>query len=284
MRTYFDCIPCFMRQVLDSMRRITNDEALQESVIRDVLRAAEAMDFRRSPPAMGQIIHRIIRAATGSDDPYREDRERSDRMALDLYPGVRRRVLGDADPFAAAVRVSGAGNAIDLGAKSGIDEAQVADSLEESLNARLDGTIVERLRRAAAAAGRVLVIGDNAGEIVFDRLLVEQLGAGKVVYAVRGGPVINDATATDARMSGMTDIAEVIDSGSDAPGTILDDCSRAFRERFLSADVVLAKGQGNYETLSDADRSVFFLLRVKCGVVAGHVGREVGSLVLAERK
>jgi len=280
VRTYFDCIPCFLRQTLDALRRVTGDEAVQEKVLRSVLRAAGEMDLGQSPPAMGQVIHRLIREATGNPDPYREVKERLNRFALELYPGLRRRVEEADDPFAAAVRLAAAGNVIDLGVKSGIEEAQIVDVIEDSLNAPLDGAAVERFRRATRLAENILYIGDNTGEIVFDRLLVEQLGAGKVTFAVRGAPVINDATMADAEASGMAELVEVIDSGSDAPGTILEDCSDAFRKRFAGAALVLAKGQGNYETLSDVDEPIFFLLKAKCPVIAGHLGRPAGSLVL----
>jgi len=280
VRTYFDCIPCFLRQALDALRRMGGDEAVQEKVLRAVLKAAGEMDLGRSPPAMGQVIHRLIREATGDADPYREAKERLNRLALDLYPGLRRRVVEDSDPLAVALRLAAAGNVIDLGVKSGIAEAEIAGAIGDSLSAPLDGGAVERFRRAADLAENILYIGDNAGEIVLDRLLVEQLGAGKVTFAVRGAPVINDVTVADAEASGMAEMVEVIDSGSDAPGTILEDCSDAFRERFAGAALVLAKGQGNYETLSDADKPVFFLLKAKCPVIARDIGCPVGSLVL----
>ena len=280
MRTYFDCIPCFLRQTLDALRRVTGDEAVQQRVIRKVLRAAGEMDLGRSPPAMGQVIHRLIREATGNPDPYREVKEHLNRLALDFYPGLRRRVEEAEAPFEVAVRLAAAGNVIDLGVKSGIEEAEIAGAIRDSLSAPPPGAAVERLRRAADLAENILYIGDNAGEIVLDRLLVEQLGAGKITFAVRGGPIINDVTVADAKASGMAKLVEVIDSGADAPGTILEDCSEEFRRRFNAADLVLAKGQGNYETLSDVEGPIFFLLKAKCPVIAGHLGCPVGSLVL----
>jgi hypothetical protein len=282
MRTFLDCIPCFLRQTLDALRRTTSDEGQWERVLRSILEEASKMDLRRSPPAMGQVIHRQIRESTGNNDPYREVKERQNRFALDLLPSLALRVEKASDPFGAALRLAAAGNVIDLGVKGGIEESEISRVIENSLSAPLDGTAVERLRMAARAAERVLYIGDNAGEIVLDRLLVEQLGASKVTFAVRGAPVINDATIADAEASGMAGLVEVVDSGSDAPGTILDDCSESFRERFAGADLVLAKGQGNFETLSDAQAPIFFLLKAKCAVVAEHLGCRPGSLVLVE--
>jgi uncharacterized protein with ATP-grasp and redox domains len=98
--------------------------------------------------------------------------------------------------------------------------------------------------------------------------------------AVRGAPVLNDATAADARAAGLAEICEVIDNGSDAPGTLLEDCSPGFRQRFRAADMIIAKGQGNYETLSEAPGNIFFLFKVKCPVIAAHSGMPVGAQVL----
>lgn len=282
MRTFFDCIPCFLRQALDSVRRLTDREDVQEKVLRGVLRAAGEMNLRQSPPEMGQRIHRLVREATGNPDPYREVKARLNRLALDLYPAFHRKAREAADPFGAALRLAAAANVIDLGVKSGIDESRLAGEIEASMEAPLDEEASRRLRRAAERAGKILILGDNAGEIVFDRLLIEQFGPDRVTYAVRGRPVINDATREDAEACGLAGLVEVVDSGSDAPGTILQDCSEEFRARFSRAELILAKGQGNYETLSETAGPLFFLLKAKCPVIAGHLGRPVGSLVLAE--
>ena len=126
----------------------------------------------------------------------------------------------------------------------------------------------------------ILYLGDNAGEIVFDRLFIEQMPHEKVTYVVRGEPIINDVTIEDAREVDMFDLVDVIDNGSDAPGTILETCSHEFQQRFASSDLVIAKGQGNYETLSDVNKRIFFLLQVKCPVIAKDIGFEVGSFIV----
>jgi len=280
VHTYVECIPCFLRQTLDVLKRSGSDHRLQEDLLRRVLKLASEMDLSQPPPAMAQIINRLVREVTGDPDPYLEVKKRLNGLALKMLPRMRRRVEDSADRLETAVRLAAAGNIIDLGAKSGIAEAEVARALEDSLQAPMNTRAVRDLAQAAGSARSILYLGDNAGEIVLDRLLVEELGTGKVTFAVRGSPTINDATMADAAATGMTDLVEVIDNGSDAPGTILGDCSRSFRRNFRDADLVLAKGQGNYETLSEADRPVFFLLMVKCPVVAADVGCAPGSLVL----
>ncbi len=279
MRTYFECIPCFLRQALDSIRHLTDDETLHEKVLREALREAAEMDLRMSPPAMAQKLHRAIRGLTGEADPYRQRKQEFNQFAIKLLPQCHGWLRNSDDPLETAVRLALAGNVIDLGVKTMLGEAEVFQAIVQALSVPLHGE-VEEFAAAATAARRVLYLADNAGEIVFDRLLIEQIGPQKITLAVRGAPVINDATRDDAEAAGLTEIVEVIDNGSDAPGTILEDCSPEFLAHFEKADLVIAKGQGNYESLSDAPRDVFFLLRAKCAVVARNLGCPVDSLVL----
>lgn len=279
MKTFFDCIPCFVRQALDSARFITPDETVHEQVLREVLRAIGEMDLRQSPPVMGQHIHRVIRRFAGCSDPYRQVKDRFNRLAVGLYPDYKTLVERSDSPMETAIRLAIAGNVIDFAVRSDLSESFVHDAVMHALRAHLDGT-VEEFAEAVSGADRILYLADNAGEIVFDRLLIEQISPEKVTLVVKGSPVINDATMTDAEATGLTDLVECVDNGSDAPGTILDDCSEAFRERFEKADLVIAKGQANYETLSDVDRDLFFVLKAKCPVIAEDLGRPVDSLVL----
>ena len=279
MKTFFDCIPCFLRQALDAARLATSDEAIHEQVLREALRVGAAMDLRQSPPAMAQHIHRVIRKLTGHADPYREVRKRFNQMALELYPTLRGWVAESNRPMETAVRLAIAGNTLDLGVKSRLSEPQVREAIMQALSVPLEGDI-EEFASSLYGVDQILYLADNAGEIVFDRLLIEQLRPARVTVAVRGFPVINDATLEDARIAGIHEVAEVIDNGSDAPGTILDDCSEGFRDRFDQADLIIAKGQGNYETLSEVDKDIFFLLKAKCPVIARDTGCKIGSLVL----
>ncbi len=283
MKIFFDCIACFIRQALDSARLATPDEAVHERVLREALRVAAEMDLRQTPPAMAQWIHRAIREFTGQNDPYREIKEWSNRMALTLYPTLRAWVEDSNRPMETTIRLVIAGNVIDFGVNSHLSEAQVRESITGALSAPLEGD-VEEFCSALSGADRILYLADNAGEIVFDRLLIEQLPPGKVTVAVKGFPAINDATLADAEAAGIHQVAEVIENGSDAPGTILDDCSESFRDRFDKADLVIAKGQGNYETLSEVDKDIYFLLKAKCPVIARDIGCQEGAMILKRSK
>lgn len=182
----------------------------------------------------------------------------------------------------AVVRMAVAGNLIDCGAKCGLSERGVRDALCQAGREPLHGSASD-LFAAAERAQRILFLADNAGEIVFDRVLIETLPTTKVTVTVRGSPVLNDATLADAQVAGLTDLTTVIPNGSDAPGTILEDCSEAFRRLYADSDLIIAKGQGNFESLNTTTKHIFFLLRVKCPLVAAQVGAPVGAMVMLER-
>jgi len=283
MRTTLDCVPCFARQALEAARFAAGDEATQRRIMREALAAlASDLEYDRSPPEIGQRIHRLVRGLAGHDDPYGALKARSNAAALAALPRLRALVRASSDPLEAAVRLAIAANVLDAGMNAaamegglhgGADGGEPGDAvvraLERGLHEPLHGSL-SALREAVAAAGRILFLTDNCGEIVVDRLLVEQLPADRLTIAVRGAAVLNDATMEDARVAGLDALAPVVDNGSDAPGTVLADCSPRFRRVFHEADLVIAKGQGNYETLSDADADIFFLFRVKCPLIAEH--------------
>jgi len=279
MRTALDCIPCFARQALEAARFVTDDPAVHERLVREMLRTTARMDFAQCPPAVAQNMHRILRLMTGVYDPYRAAKDRFNKMALDMLAELSARVRGAADPLAMALRLAIAGNVIDMGVNGGITEDEARRSVRNALNEPFDGD-VDAFRQAVDKARNILYLADNAGEIVLDRLLIEQLPAERVTLAVRGGPILNDATMADAEAAGLCDMVKVIDNGSDAPGTILSDCGEVFLRRFARADLIIAKGQGNFETLSDEPANFYFLFKAKCPVIAGHVGLPLGTHVL----
>jgi len=280
MRIFLDCIPCFIRQALDAARLATDDMQIHEQVVRKVLRLAAELDMSQSPPAIGQQIHSLIRNLVSSDDPYRKIKRQFNNLALELYSELRQQIANSNDRLETAIRLAIAGNIIDLGVNSSVNESDLHKAISESLAADFDNLQMEPFRDAIGQAEEILYLADNAGEIVFDRLLIEQLPVEKITVVVKGSPVINDATMEDADVAGLARIVEVIDNGSDGPGTILETCSQSFRDRFEDADLIIAKGQGNYETLSEVDKNMFFILKVKCPVLAGDFGCEVGKMIL----
>jgi len=279
MNTSLDCLVCFLRQSLDAARMISSDAMVQEQIMREVMAWTARMDLGVSPPVVGQRIHRRLRELTGVKDPYQAIKDQGNRMALALLPDLEASVANARDPLDMALRLAVAGNVIDLGVNSSVSPADLEAAVRQAMTASIQGSL-EEFRKAAAEAHAILYLADNAGEIVFDRLLIDQLGPERVTVAVRGGPVINDATLVDAEAAGFHPMVRVIDNGSDAPGTVLHDCSETFRRHFDSADLIVAKGQGNFETLNQEANTIFFLFKAKCPVIASHGGFPIGTHVL----
>ncbi|MBW1982453.1 MAG: DUF89 family protein [Deltaproteobacteria bacterium] len=280
MNMTLECIPCFLRQTMEVVRLAKVDEGDQERILRKVLLRLAEVSFQQSPPRLATIIHAEIRQELGSEDPYREVKKRSNLLALELYEQMRQQVNDSADPFETAVRLAIAGNIIDFGQGYTPERQQVVEGIKQAMVQQLPTAMLASLRSAVARAKRIVYLGDNAGEIVFDRLLIEQMVPEKTVFVVRGGPVLNDATIEDAEAAGLQQLVKVVDNGSNAPGTILEFCSPSFQELFWRADLIIAKGQGNYETLCDVAAPVFFLLKVKCPVIARRLGRQMGEQVI----
>ncbi len=183
------------------------------------------------------------------------------------------------DPLHIALRLSIAGNIIDFGVADHYKDLWI--NLEEVLSKPFAIDNEAALRAALANSAQVLFLADNAGETVFDRLLIEVLKV-PVVYAVKESPIINDATVADAVSAGLDQVSRIVSNGADAPGTILSLCSQDFLQIYQAAPLVIAKGQANYETLSEAGSKVFCLLQVKCPVIADDIKAPVGSIVIRQ--
>jgi uncharacterized protein with ATP-grasp and redox domains len=278
MRTYLDCYPCLLRQALQAARFAGADDARQKAVLDSVLGVLRRAEPTATPPEIANRVHQIVRRETGDGDPYRSAKEQSTREALALYSRLKTLVAEADDPLDVAVRLSIAGNIIDFGPVREYDLWATVERVLSQPFAIDDG---EAFRKALGRVDQVLYLADNAGETVFDRALIEALGV-PVVYAVKGGPVLNDATLEDARAAGLDRVAQVVDNGADAAGTILSFCSESFRRMYEEAQLVIAKGQANYETLSAEGPEVFFLLQAKCPIIARDVGAPVGGIVLKQ--
>jgi uncharacterized protein with ATP-grasp and redox domains len=258
---------------------VSTDTAVHEQIVRDVLLWASAMSFNQSPPAMAQRIHRRLREITNRNDPYRQAKDRLNSLALELIPELRSKIESASDPLVMSARLAIVGNVMDLGVNGNLTDTDIHRAMNLALTEPFFGEL-DGFHQAITEAQSILYLADNAGEIAFDRLLVEQISSKHITVVVRGAPVINDATMIDAQAVGLDKIAEVIDNGSDAPGTILNDCSPEFRHRFAKADLIIAKGQGNFETLNNEPGNIFFLFKIKCSVIADHIKQPVGIQVL----
>jgi uncharacterized protein with ATP-grasp and redox domains len=283
MNTSLDCIPCFVRQAAEAVGLSVADESRRADIMRSVLSQLAGSDWNGSPTVVAQRLHRGIRKETGDPDPYGAFKARMNRLALELLPCLRQAARLEEQPGTAMVRVALAGSLINAGAKRGLSEMDVRTAVCRACRGDCPIDLARDLFLAAEQARHILFLTDNAGEIVLDRVLIEALPTARMVVGVRGSPVINDATVADAEMAGLQDIVTVMPNGSDAPGTLLDDCSDDFRRVFEASDLIIVKGQGNYASLHTTAKHVFFLLHVTCPCVAAHSGVPVGSMAICER-
>jgi len=276
MKTYLDCLPCFLNQALRAARIATDDEKKIKTVLDEVGMMLKNISLNTSPPESARLIYHKVKEITGNVDPYNKIKKESTQQALSLYPYLKDRLKKSKDRLLMAIRIAIAGNIIDFGANWNFDIENETYKVLEMNFAVCD---YNRFKNKLDKAPDVLYIGDNAGECVFDRILIEEIKK-PVTYVVREVPIINDATYEDAVQAGIDGVATILSSGTDAPGTILETCSQEFKEVYKNSEFVISKGQGNYESLSKERRPIFFLLKTKCNIVAGDIGVDIGDIVL----
>jgi uncharacterized protein with ATP-grasp and redox domains len=281
MRTNLYCFPCFLRQALEASRMATEDESTHRRVLDSVLLILYDISLQTPPPEIALLVHRRVKAITGNPDPYKEAKRRQNNLALQYERSLSAQIADVSHPLKAALMLSAAGNSIDLA-----PDCQSPDIYKRCFEMMSRGfawndydVFYEKLTQSKS----ILFLGDNAGEIVWDKILIEELldlFDLDIMYAVRGLPILNDVTMEDAEYVGMAQLVKVISNGSEAPGTLLNRCSEEFVSRFRKSDLILSKGQGNYESLSRENRPIFFLLNVKCPVIAQDIHCEIGDIVL----
>lgn len=278
MKTAIDCLPCYMRQTLQVVRLSTDDPELQLKVLRRVAELTRNMDMDRTPPENSVPVYQAIAEISGCADPYFAIKQQSNEQALALLPEIQKELSHSGNPLAVALRLAIGGNIIDYGAMHSFDvDAAMERCLEIPFaidHSRELQHQVGTLRKGA----NVLYLADNSGEIVYDSLLVKlltDLGL-NVTVAVKSGPIINDALLADAKSCGLDRVARIVENGTSCPGTPLPICSDELKQAFTEADLILSKGQGNFETLSEEKAEIFFLLTVKCSVVGTHLAEISG--------
>jgi uncharacterized protein with ATP-grasp and redox domains len=276
MKVYLDCLPCMLRQVLEASRMSTENEKLQCSIIDEAIGVLNQYKSYSNSPEIGRDLHRIVKKQTGVLDPYSQIKQRDLQTALSLYPHIKQFTQNEQNRLFWALKAAAVGNVLDSAIHAGCD---IEKSVESELKKPFAVCDIEYLESQLETAKSILIIGDNTGETVFDCLLLDQLSGYKLTYAVRSAPILNDATAEEAQASGIGRYARIISTGCDVPGVLLGECSQAFLDIFYGADIVITKGQGNYETLSDCDRDIYFLLKAKCPVLSVLLGVDLNDYV-----
>ncbi len=274
MKTHFDCFPCFLKQAkrVGQLLKLTDKKIWQ--LLKETACQLALMDVNLPPPQNAVAVYDKISMIIEVLDPFYNLKQKSINQALDLYPILEEQVARSNNKLEAAIRYAAAGNVVDYGISSEFDLLKEIDAV---VNKRFFKWDFEVFQRELEKANWVLVLGDNCGESVLDKLLIKELKK-DVYYAVRGGPIINDVTYNDAKASGIDKICKIISTGCKAPGIIFEWCSKEFLELFEDAPLIISKGQGNFETLSDTKKNIFFLFKIKCQVVASFLNCPLGSM------
>lgn len=287
MKTHLDCFPCFLKQAVIAVRLWTEDKGLQANVIKEAAKEILHADISKPPAYTTTFLHRRIRELLGRD-PFEEVKSRYNQITLSLYPELKKIIQGSENSLMTAIRLSIAGNVIDFGIFTSVD---IKGTIQKALSEPLAVDDFLPFKQALTKNQEILYLLDNAGEIVFDRLLIEefiQMGI-RVKAVVKGYPVLNDSTFKDAVQAGLLDICEVIDNGSDCIGTIIEMTSEEFRKEFDLASFIVSKGQGNFETLDYQfgtflnTKKICYLFQSKCDVVSRELGLPLGSMLLKIR-
>ena len=286
MRSTIDCVPCYIRQIISTLRVAGVEEEKHYALIHALFPTIAALDPLKSPAENSSLILFEVYRLLGEDDPYQKAKAASNELARTYLPVLERVVSANKDPLLTALKASVAGNAIDMGINPDYD---VSESIRRELDRDFRRSDIDSFRELLSQGGPLVVIGDNSGEIVFDSLLLSHLRnyTDELYYVVKGGPILNDATEVDAEDTGMDFLAKVVTTGSNYLGTIPKHSGQELRAALASAHLVLSKGQANYETLegtSFAGEKTFFFLQAKCPVVAAHLGVELGDSVLVRNQ
>ncbi len=277
MNIKLDCIPCIVNNFLKLLKTGVLPENAREPAMRRLLVFLAEADFQQSPPVLGREIHRMIREELNNPDPYSEIKNEYNRKVLGMYPDLEKMVMAADDSFDTAMRLAIAGNVIDFGSQHQFD---LMDTLNRVISANIAIDDSQKLKEDLKSAKSLLYIGDNCGEIVFDKLFITHINVPDTYFAVRGGPVINDITMDDALLVGMDKLTKIITTGDNAPGAVWESTSDEFKQVFNEADVIISKGQGNLEGLIDVPGNIYFLFVSKCNLIAIRLGAKNGDFIV----
>lgn len=279
-----DCEKCLVLQAEKMLKKHrVSEDAAKDIISRFNLFLDENRNNGLLTPEAACLLHRLIKEETNTDDLYQKEKEEYNDLMLGLEEDIEQKIGKSADPFQTALRYALAGNIIDFGPPDSFDVFKTLAAAASKVPAIDHSEILyEELKRAST----VLYLGDNAGEIVLDKLFIRIIGHPNLWFATRGAHVINDVTTEDAEKVGMTKVARVISNGYDAPSTLVKHCSSEFKKLFDEADIIISKGQGNLEGLiNNSEKKIFFLFMVKCDVIGELIGTQKNnSVVLFNQK
>lgn len=283
MNLTFDCYECVLKQALLLAGQISQNDSKRREIMREMLDFIRHNAEHIVPPEMAMYLFGVFERETGISDQFREIKIKSTRLGLELLDEFRTLVNNSDDPLKTAIRISIGGNIIDYGVNPHFQLADAADEIRKVLDMPYDQAALDDLAERIRSAKQVFYMLDNCGEAVLDRLVLENI-PGKVVVGVRGKPAINDVTRTEAIESGITNW-EIVDTGVGAPGVLLDKAPAEFLDAIKKSDLVITKGQGNFESLESrfTAKPLYFLMRIKCKVIAEFLKVPMGSIQIIGR-
>ncbi len=285
MKLQNECLPCALKSLIKNLNKTGIGDDKKKHIISDFLKYLANVDYSISPPELGKYLHNLIKESVNNPDPLKEEKTFYNQRLYEKYDYFRDKINNFDNPFYMALRMSIIGNIIDFGINNKFD-MDIIENLIDFTPITIDNS--DELEYEIKRAKTILYLGDNAGEIVFDKLLIEYIKNHfpnkEIYFAVREKPIINDITMEDAEFVGMSDFAEVISNGYDIPGTSIEKSSPEFLKIYNTADLIISKGQGNFETLDEEKTNIFFLLMAKCDLIANHFGVGKGSLIVEKNK
>ena len=286
MRLHDKCLPCVVNQVI----KVANITGItkKEELLREVFTYLSKMNFDETTPEIIGEIFDMIKRHTKNPDPYKETRNYYNILFMELLPEFERKIEQAENSFMLAVRYAIVGNIIDFNPIHNTLLEDIYDCFEKMEHMELAIDDSSALMKDISNAGTLLYLGDNCGEICMDKLLLKKIKElnpnVKLLFGVRGKPVVNDSISEDAYFVGIDEYAEIIDNGDGSLGTVLNRTSPAFKEVYKMVDVVIAKGQANYKCLSEENKNIYFLLMTKCDVIANDIGVEEKKMICMKNK
>jgi uncharacterized protein with ATP-grasp and redox domains len=275
------CVGCIINQSAKVASAIRADETLTQKLVLAVTQSSKDFSFLQTPPEVATDVYEMMAQLANKADLYEEVKNYSIKKALSYVSFLEDKISSSQEKLLTATKVAIAGNVIDLAAEVEFD---LADEIEKIFDTDFGHDDFEHLKELLDGAKTLLVIGDNAGEHIFDYLFIQTLQQLYpllfISYMVRGNPIINDVTMKEAKEAGFDKLCNLVDSGVNTPGFVYNRANKESQELFDEADVVITKGMGNYECLSPSPRkNLCYLLKVKCNVVASALGRNIGDIV-----
>ncbi|GMQ63362.1 damage-control phosphatase ARMT1 family protein [Vallitalea maricola] len=272
MYSHVDCIACIINKANKLADKYIEDKKEKYKFMNKVLLEVADTEYEKTAPYISTKVMRILHNLTGVDDFYKEEKKLFNEKLLAMEDNIKAMLDDSAHRFLDAIRIAMAGNIVDFGALDNITMELVEEIIKRTMESKIDKEVYNKFYKELSNAKEILYLGDNTGEIVFDKILMEEIKKEfpdiTIYFATRGKPALNDANEEDAYFVGIDKHAKIINNGTDIPGTDLDEVSDEFKEVFYNkADMIISKGQGNFETLSGSGHNIFYLFLCKCDMI-----------------